>query len=250
MSKSKLPSKITPDPIIEAVIEVRFAPAVDPDAVFHFAKKSKIITDYFEKEEELPIYQLPPSIRNSEPGLKYSPYFRLKGRQQFSDYLCQIGPRVFSIVTAKEYKGSSDFLEKATTLFSSLQTSVDIERVERLGIRYIDFIEGNVFKQIKLSVSLPETELSYENSSFRLELPKQGRFGLTLQLASNAKVTVKKEGREKIGSVLDIDAFTTEINGEWASGLEQVLKEGHLAQKSFFFGLMNDEYWKTVKVEY
>ena len=249
MSKTKLPSKITPDPIIEAVIEVRFVPKVDPDAVFHFAKKCQVISGYFEKEEELPIYQLPPSIRNNEPGLKYSPYFRLKGRQSYSDYLCQIGPRVFSIVTAGDYKGSADFLQKATDLFASLQTSVEIEKVERLGIRYIDFIEGNVFKQIKLNLALPETDLTLENSSVRLELPKSGRFGLTLQLASNAKVNSKKDGKEKTGSVLDIDAFTTDINGEWASGLESVLKEGHLAQKSFFFGLMNEEFWKTVKRE-
>lgn len=249
MIKTELPSKITPDPIMEAVIEVRFVPKVDPDAVFHFAKKSKFISDYFEKEEELPIYQLPPSIRNTEPGLKYSPYFRLKGKQSYSDYLCQIGPRVFSIVTAGDYKGSADFLQKATDLFASLQTYVEVDKVERLGIRYIDFIEGNVFRQIKLNLTLPGIDLNLENSSVRVELPKSGRFGLTLQLASNAKVNSKKDGKEKTGSVLDIDAYTSDINGEWVSGLESVLKEGHHAQKSFFFALMNDEFWKTVERE-
>jgi len=249
MSETKLPKKITPDPIIEAVIEVRFVPKVDPDAVFHFASKSKIVTDYFEKAEELPIYQLPPSIRNNEPNFKYSPYFRLKGRQSYSDYLCQIGPRCLSIVTAGDYKGSPDFLGKAYELFYSIQSNDVVGEVERIGVRYIDFIEGNVFKKIKLNVSLPSVSLSHDNSSVRLELPKSGKFGLTLQLASGASVKDKKSGKDKSGSVLDIDAYTTEISGDWVARLEETLKEGHHAQKNCFFSLMSDDYWKTVKVE-
>lgn len=250
MIKKRLPKKITPDPIVEAVIGIRFVPAVDPEVVFHFAKQEGLLKDCFGDVEELPIYQLPPSIRNTEPDFKYAPYYRLKGKGEFSDYLVQIGPRVLSIVTAGAYTGSEDFLAKACRLFSSLQSLKIIDKIERLGIRYINFFEENIFNNINLNLSLPRYDLFHENTSVQMELPKEGRFGLTLRLATAAKVYLKKTNEEKLGSVLDVDAYTTDLDDNWVRNLGDLLKEGHLVEKSFFYELITDDFLQSFKVEY
>ena len=250
MNSISLPKKITPDPIIQAVIEIRFEPKVQSDAVLHFVSESRIVKDCFGASQELPIYQLPSPVRNSEPGLRYSPYFHLEGKGGYQGYLLQVGPRAISLVSNEPYKGSDDFLEKTHSLFSSINEHGAIGKVERLGIRYIDFFDFNIFDKLQLSLTIPGHELEHQSSSVRIEFPRTGSFARTLHVVSNAKVASSKDGTEKTGSILDIDAFTDQLPSSFFQKAEELLKEGHLAQKELFFNLLKDDFIKTLKPEY
>jgi uncharacterized protein (TIGR04255 family) len=250
MNKTSLPKKITPDPIIQAVIEIRFEPKVQGDAVLHFVSESRIVKDYFGTAQELPIYQLPPPVRNSEPGLRYSPYFHLEGGGGYQGYLLQVGPRAISLVSNAPYKGSEDFLEKTHSLFSSINEHGAIGKVERLGIRYIDFFDLNIFDKLTLSLTIPGHKLQHQSSSVRIEFPKAGSFARILHIMSDAKVASSTDGTEKTGSILDIDAFTDHLPSPFFQQAEALLREGHRAQKDLFFSLLKDEFLASLNPEY
>ena len=67
------PKKITPCPIIESVVEIRFDSAIPAEAIFGVVYNA--FNDIFpNKPINLPILQIPEQIRNSDPNLQYKPH--------------------------------------------------------------------------------------------------------------------------------------------------------------------------------
>ena len=69
----QIPKKITPCPILEAIVEIRFEPEEPDDAIFG------IIYNQFKKSfpeiEKLPILQIPDQFRSKDPNLIYKPHY-------------------------------------------------------------------------------------------------------------------------------------------------------------------------------
>lgn len=246
----KLPIKITPDCILQAIIEIRFEPKVQEDAVFHFINESNVVKESFKFLSNTPIYELPPQIRNNELGFRFSPYFSLEGKGNFSGYNLQVGPRVLSLVTDGEYQGSELFLERANELLVSVGKQNVIRHVERLGIRYIDLFESNIFGSVKLQITLPGKDIDHSNSSLRLQFPEQNGFTTVLVLGSKARVESVKDKSEKNGSLLDIDCFSESIPSDFLSNPKSLLKTGHIEQKSLFFSLLKEDFLQSLNPQY
>jgi uncharacterized protein (TIGR04255 family) len=87
----RFPTKISPCPIIESIVEIRFKTKLIPDAVFG------VLYNAFKEDYpgliKLPILQLPAPVRDSDPNLIFQPHYRLSCK----DFLLQIGPRVISL---------------------------------------------------------------------------------------------------------------------------------------------------------
>src|SRR5262249_31073889 len=98
-SVSKLPIKITPCPIAEAVVELRFEPTIPPEVV-----PSLMLAEFigsFPEFERLPINDMPQFFRDSDPNLRFAPLNALskdKTRLQF-------GPRSLAIISFEPYLG-------------------------------------------------------------------------------------------------------------------------------------------------
>ena len=91
----KLPKKISPCPILEAIIEIRFSTTLPEDASeAFFGLVYQEISDEYPGIERLPILQLPEAVRNMDDSLKYQPYYRLKGDK----FLINLSPRVFGLI--------------------------------------------------------------------------------------------------------------------------------------------------------
>ena len=71
-----IPTKITPCPIVEVIVELRFEADLPDEAVFG------VIYSSFRNEtgeiEKLPILQLPEALRSTDPNLIYKPHYRLR----------------------------------------------------------------------------------------------------------------------------------------------------------------------------
>ena len=89
----QLPKVISPCPIIEAIVEVRFDASIPSDAIFGVVY-NEFKNDFPKKPESLPITQLPEQIRNNEPNLLYKPHYRLSD----STFLLHVGQKVISII--------------------------------------------------------------------------------------------------------------------------------------------------------
>lgn len=89
----KLPRKISPCPIVDAVSEIRFETNIDNSAVFGIIYN--VLRKDFQNVEKLDILQLPEHIRDNDEKLKFKPHYALVDKDKF--YRVSIGPRVLSV---------------------------------------------------------------------------------------------------------------------------------------------------------
>lgn len=68
------PTKITPDPIIDAVVEFRFESEIPPDAILGML--FSVVRNEFSNFKKLPIAKIPEEIRRNDPQLKFAPFYQ------------------------------------------------------------------------------------------------------------------------------------------------------------------------------
>jgi uncharacterized protein (TIGR04255 family) len=110
----KIPKRINPCPIIEAIVEIRFESGMPPDAVFGVLYNE--FKSAYKKVEKLPILQLPEIVRAKDINLRFQPHYKLIQ----DDFLLQIGPSVLSIVNVNEYVGWNNFSSRIRDILSIL----------------------------------------------------------------------------------------------------------------------------------
>jgi uncharacterized protein (TIGR04255 family) len=234
----KLPKKITPCKIIEAAVEMRFEsqhpPEVIPGLVFNSLK------DQYPKMEALPIMQLPPTIRDTDPNLRYSPQFRFSN----SDFIFQIGPRSFSVVCPKAYKGWTKYSEKIYHGFESICELGIIDKPIRVGVRYISFFDNvDIFRHIKLDFKLSNNDLVGSRNIIRTEFDYED-YKCVIQIANSAILDNKQEG-----STIDIDIITDKVSVV-DSSFKIAVEAAHKLEKKLFFSFLNPEFLKNFSPEY
>jgi len=238
----RLPVRIDPCPVIEAVIEIRFVTqeswSVLPGLLYGF------IRERYPEKIELPLSQLPEDFRRREPALTHQPLVQFLS----PDFLIQFGPRVISLVTKPDaYPGWSAIRAELEWLLDVLKKSAFISEGERLGVRYIDFFQQNIFPGIHIGghvngTAIDEAELTL-TTAFR-RAPLAGRLVIT-----NGALVRRGESRTA-GSVLDIDVWVASLDFElFADGLDRFDGLHHLL-KGVFFGLLKPEFLDTLHPVY
>ncbi len=242
VDSKKLPKRISPCPIVEAIVEIRFTSEVLPDAIFG------IIYQDFRNEfpgpvEKLPILQLPEAIRSNDPNLIYQPYYKLSS----GDLILQVGPRVASLSNVRNYMGWEIFSQKIKEAFLKFEKLKIIRNVERSGVRYINFFKLDIFDNINLQVILNGSPLKALQTTLKAEIG-DGKFINRLQIVNNAQASIENEIIK--GSVIDIDTFSEGISGSFFGEMEFLLEEGHNIEKKLFFVLLKPEFLNTLNPEY
>jgi len=244
----RIPSKITPDCILESISELRFTSKIPEEAVFgsiygHFKNR-------FTNFENLQTLQIPEQIRKSDSNLIYAPLYKLN----FDDIFIQIGPRSLSFHSTDKYIGWTAFSNRIHELISEILKLDIIENVQRVGIRYINYFETKtILKDSNLSLNFNKFSLQPTAHSIILNYSKQD-IGLTLRIYENANVSINKKGSfdNKVGSVIDIDSFINNPNLTMndANKLMGLLTRTHEAEKELFFSLLSDNFIKQHNPEY
>lgn len=230
-----LPKKISPCPIIEAVVEVRFSSLLPSEAIFGVAY-SRIGAD-FEKAEKLPILQVPEAIRSQDENWKYQAYYSLlRGNLNL-----KIGPRVLTFSNVDTYVGWSEFLPFIMDTMRKLKDSDIIKVPERIGIRYINLFRYQILDQVNLDLRLNGRAITKESTNIRTELV-QDDFLVILQVANNTGI--KTNNFEGQGSLLDIDCIHGFSAGtaDFFEQFEGVIERGHRIEKEVFFSLLSRDH--------
>ena len=235
-----LPKKIVPDPIVEALVEIRFDPAVPEDAVFGviYGRLSERFTGY----ESLPILQLPEFVRRTDQNLAFQPHYRLENEK----YVVQIGPRVLSFAAKEPYPGWEVFSNETFDIIGYVKQQKIAKRILRAAVRYTNFFSDDVFSKINLNISLRGREFDREETFVRT-IVREGRFRSILQVGNN--VTLSQHGRVRKGSIIDVDTFTEETS-DFLERPEKVLNEAHEVEKRLFFTLLSENYLESLNPEY
>lgn len=226
----RLPKKISPCPILESIVELRFDSPFPSDAIFGIIY-NEFKTDY-PNVQELPILQLPEIVRKQDPILKYKPSYKLSSDDNF---LFQVGARTISLISLSPYSGWEVFSEKIKDLVQRIKKLEIVSAYSRAGIRYINGFDCNILEKINLSLNMTEKSFTDLDSSIRLEVPT-GKFISTLQIANNAQVT--KTGAVAKGSVIDIDTYIENPTND----IIDLIESGHSEEKKLFYTLLKKEF--------
>ncbi|KAF0249423.1 MAG: hypothetical protein FD167_1179, partial [bacterium] len=208
------------------------------------------LKDRYSNLEKLPILQLPEVVRNSDPTLTHLPHYKLSKYP----FTLQIGSKVIALSIEESYSEWDDLVKESRYLFNILNTLKFIEKVSRFAIRYINFFENmDIFQQINLSIS-PENPLDNiavisDQMSFRT-LVKDKKFHTNLLISNNIEMVKIKENSKMNGSIIDLDTYLLNIEGEFFSKADELLLEAHSVEKTLFFSLLKEEFINTLNPEY
>jgi uncharacterized protein (TIGR04255 family) len=238
----RLPERIDPCPIVEAVLEIRFVTA-ESWSVLPGLLYSRIRERYPEKIE-LPISQIPEEVRRRDPAFTYLPLVQFLGK----DFLIQFGPRVVSLVTKPNaYSGWSAIRAELQWLVEQIQAASFIAEGERLGVRYIDFFKGNVFPHLLIGGQVFEKPLRTSELSLAAVF-RRAPFTARLNVTNGAVVTQGEQSR--VGSIFDLDVWAGSLDFDLFTDGIQRFDEAHALVKGIFFSLLKPEFLTTLHPTY
>jgi uncharacterized protein (TIGR04255 family) len=217
----RLPVKIDPCPIVEAILEIRFVTS--------------------ESWPTLPGL-LFARIRDRYPEQKDLPQFHSR------DFLIQFGPRVVSLATkSKDYPGWPALETEMTWLVSELQRIGFVLEGERLGVRYVNFFNFDVFEKLVLEISAGTKKLTSGELSVTTVLTRRPLTSRLL-VANSAILGTGDDARS--GSILDVDVWLGSLDFDlFENGLAK-FGEAHLFEKEIFFGLLKPDFLATLNPIY
>lgn len=237
----ELPKRIDPCPIVESVLEIRFSSSLPEDAIFGVIYNQ--FKDVHPKFESLNVLQLPQAIRDQDPNLRYSPHYKT----QKDNFVLQVGPRSFSISNVENYVGWEIFSKKIFSTFDLINNSGVIDKIERLGLRYINILKGvNIFENSNFNISLKKEAINTK-TNITTEIPFEKGF-CQLRLTSDAEAQLGgPKGELVLGSVIDIDAV---VNAKDFQSISQAIEYSHQIEKELFFTILKEDFIKTLNPEY
>jgi len=236
----RLPKKIAPCPIVEAVVELRFTSTVPPEVIPGLLYEN--LKGQYPKTTNLPITNIPESIRNSDPALEFNPHYAFEGEK----ISIRVGPKSFAVIATGDYIGWTDFSKAISEAFEVFFNSGICEKAQRIGLRYINFYAGeNAFNHLEVDLKFSGNSLIQQNNVVRNQQVVD-RFSVTTQIVYPAIMNIG--GKNFSGSSFDIDVVLEDES--LSEKFMEVLEEAHTVEKKFFFDLLKEEYLKNLNTEY
>ncbi|MAS97244.1 MAG: hypothetical protein CMO55_28975 [Verrucomicrobiales bacterium] len=237
----RLPIKISPCPIIEAVLEIRFITSAGWTLIpgLLFPK----IRDKYGRPEPLPLSNLPDEIRKSEPRFSHKPLSKFVGKE----FEIHLGPRVISLRSNENYPGWNRVRNEIEWLISQIESADFVDEGERLGMRYIDFFEGDLFQNLVIETNCAGVPMTGTEMNLTTVFNREDFLS---RLTLNNSVFVETKGEARTGSILDLDVSLSASKFDlFENGLDK-FDDAHRLNKEVFFGLLKEEFLQTLNPEF
>jgi uncharacterized protein (TIGR04255 family) len=240
----RLPKRLQKNPIIDAIAEVRFSSSIPNDAVIGLVYSK--LQDTFGKPENLPVLQIPAALRENDPNLKYQPCYRFTKPGN----VLLVGPHNVALSTYPY----SDWGAASPLLNDVLSRLYDVrlfDRIERIGLRYVNFFENlNIFDHSTLVLKVRNTSIANQSVTLRTEASSND-FKVVTQASNRA--TAQVASVSKSGSILDLDITKENLNiaaEPLPSSLMNLFVSANRAADSAFFNVLADDFIATFGPEY
>lgn len=238
---SAVPTRITPCPILEAILEVRFVTptpwSVLPGLLF------QQIRDRYGEPANLPLANMPEEIRRLEPHFVHLPLISFEGTQ----FLIRLGPRVISLSSRGDYPGWSAVQAEMSWLVGRIREAGFFAEGERLGMRYIDFFSGDIFPNLRIRPVCADTGVEGVEISMTLAFERED---FQARLILNNSVAADIGGQVKNGSVFDLDLSLGAGRFDFFTNGLECFERAHRHNKEIFFGLLEPEFLSTLSPEF
>lgn len=241
----QIPEKITPCPVIECIIEMRFSTNIPNEAILGIVYNE--FNQEFPEIEQLPILQIPEQLRSNDPNLKFKPTHKLSK----DNMLIQIGPKLFSLVNTNEYIGWKSFSKEIYKVFGKLFSLIKLNQIHRVAVRYINlFNEINIFDRSNLKITLNDKPM--QNNDINLtSIIKADGCSHRLLIVNNSEVIVNSKHYK--GSLIDIDTVLESCPTDMVNDInsfKDCIEKAHIEEKKLFFSLIQESFLKTLNPEY
>lgn len=250
MKIEKLPKKLSAEPLIDAVCEVRFISS--PPA-------SDILTGLLFKElgggasvqlQRLPASQIPPEIRNSDPNLKSTPLTRLI----WGNIALGISDSSLAVSVIGKYPGWEQFKPKIIQIITTAIQSGILSSIERYSIKYVDIIpnpSNSTTGGLDIEIKVGNYNIDKEVAQIRIEIPDTP-FLHIIQTITKAEATLAS-GEKKSGSLVDVDTISIDTHSDPAifmTSLPDNLQDAHMRNKRIFFECLTPETLESLGPQY
>lgn len=232
---NNLPIKFENDSIVDANIEIRFETNLNPNVVFAYIY-GKVKEIFNGNVLSFPISQMPSDIIRQDSTLKYKPLYRIEGE----NCSLQTGSQMIALSSKIPYIGWHDF---STTFYDIVKLCFEyFKKITRLGIRYINFFEGDISDKININFNISDkyqpSKLNIQTEVLVDDIPN------TIQYTPNARWKLKN------GSVIDIDTFKLYSDPVDFNVLQSDVELVHKCEKTVFISLLKDELIKELRPQY
>lgn len=233
MSQIRVPVKITPDPIVDSIVEFRFA------SIHQKEKLIPLLLNHFSSPF--------PFFRDSLPQIGFSSEYATRTSLHNSEFAVNVGPNVVSFACLKDYRGWSAFSAIIRENMISLASQNLIGDIERVGLRYVNFFKNVMLlsQNINLDITFAGREhYKSRTASLRTELQKDN-FSFNVIIADNVI-----HNNSIPGSILDIDVTTEPQKLPFSEKVMGIVDQLHLEEKTLFYSLLKNEFLQSFNPEY
>jgi uncharacterized protein (TIGR04255 family) len=232
----EIPIAIDPCPIVEAVVELRFDHNINSDAVFGIFYSK--LNDRYPVANALDIKKkFSPEVIKKAPEFKYKPHHQLRSQNPESNIRVNIGPNVISIVSKGKYLGWKKYSEDIHFVLKKMQKINFIEDFVRLGIRYMNFFEGDILENTELEINLEGQHL---NSSWTQIIYEYNldQYKNRINVWNNS--IAERNNQNVYGTLIDIDTVYNKLFGK--GDVIKIIEKGHDIEKKLFYSLLKKEF--------
>ncbi|HVP46883.1 MAG TPA: TIGR04255 family protein [Bryobacteraceae bacterium] len=239
-----VPKKLKNDAIVEAILEVRFDTTTIPEILFGR------LADYEPWKElsqrRLPAYDIPATLRQVDPNLRFQAVFELSGEQR----AVRIGPQVVSYHRTVPYIGWERFWPELQQTITGLFETANGLIIHRLGLRYLNALRSDLHGIASISDLDLEIKVASEWVTGYVNL------NFTIDVASNAACMVRIATTEFVQGKLppntsvyvDVDVFTKDgFETRERETVESWVTAAHDSEKEQFFRLLTDRSIEALK---
>jgi uncharacterized protein (TIGR04255 family) len=230
-----LPKLLKQDAIVESLLEFQFEHDQVGEVILGRLAAADGWRDY--QSSRLPLADLPQSIRDSDPNLRFQPILQLQNAN--GTEVVKVGPKVVSLHRLGGYPGWSKFRERAEFLIDALLQAVPDIQIARIGLRYVNSLlpsHGfNSFWDMNIDVKVAG-EQPAETVATNYRYSAGDNCGVQVAIAHPVYVN----GPVVPGSValVDVDVFTQNaVGSSTREELLQWLDQAHNIEKQAFFKL-------------
>ncbi len=233
----QIPKKITPDPIVDSIVELRFTSSIPKEAIL-----GQFLNLLLPRYPQIRNHNIPEEIRQKEE-FRYAVELTLLN----SFFSVGIGINVITFNCVNGYKGWSIYFEEIKYVLNLIGNESIFSSFERVGIRYINFFKNilNITNSLDLNIQFHDQEYyQTQQTIFVTQLIRNG-FSHRLQVSENAVLNGVING-----SLVDIDTYTTNVPADVGDDLYELIKHTREEEKSLFFNLLKSDFVEQFHPEY
>jgi uncharacterized protein (TIGR04255 family) len=130
---------------------------------------------------------------------------------------------------------------------SKLEHTGIVKKFLRIGIRYIDFFETDIFKKITLAIKLNGKDLTARQTLISTIFENE-QLVTRVNIQNNTIVT--KNSKKFIGSIIDTDTFFEPTKSISFAEVIDLVDKQHDVSLDVFFDLLKPDFLETLSPEY